>query len=110
MTRQKAEKVNPRKNEKEVKKERKQSTKFSKKINREEIESGQLVVYTIDECHLMGGDIVGEAWGKSKERVEIPINNYKDRQTYYGALNLLEPDLILEKYSTGNGENTVKFV
>ena len=29
---------------------------------------------------------------------------------YYGALNLLEPDLILEKYSTGNGENTVKFV
>jgi hypothetical protein len=23
---------------------------------------------------------------------------------------LLEPDLILEKYSTGNGENTVKFV
>ena len=30
--------------------------------------------------------------------VEIPINNYKDRQTYYGALNLLEPDLILEKY------------
>jgi hypothetical protein len=26
----------------------------------------------------MGEDIVGEAWGKSKERVEIPINNYKD--------------------------------
>ena len=51
----------------------------------------------------MGGDIVGEAWGKSKERVEIPINNYKDRQTYYGALNLLEPDLILGKHSTGNG-------
>ena len=57
-----------------------------------------------------GGDIVGEAWGKSKERVEIPINNYKDRQTYYGSLNLLEPDLIREKYLTGNGENTVKFV
>jgi hypothetical protein len=33
--------------------------------------------------------------------VEIPINNYKDRQTYYGALNLLEPDLILEKYPKG---------
>jgi hypothetical protein len=58
----------------------------------------------------MGGDLVGEAWSKSKERVEIPINNYKDRQTYYGALNWLEPDLILEKYSTENGENTVKFV
>jgi hypothetical protein len=58
----------------------------------------------------MGGDIVGEAWGKSKERLEILINNYQDRQTYYGALNWLESDLILEKYSTGNGENTVKFV
>jgi len=33
--------------------------------------------------------MVGEAWKKSKERVEIPSNNYKDRQTYYGALNLL---------------------
>ena len=42
--------------------------------------------------------------------MEIPINNYKDRQTYYSPLNLLEPDLILEKYSTGNGENNVKFV
>ena len=42
--------------------------------------------------------------------MEVPINNYKDRPTYYGALNLLEPDLILEKYSTENGENTVKFV
>jgi hypothetical protein len=41
------------------KKEMKKITKFSKK-NREEIESGQLVVYAIDECHLMGGDIVGE--------------------------------------------------
>jgi len=40
--------------------------------------------------------------------VEIPINNYKDRPTYYGALNLLEPDLILEKYSIKNGESTVK--
>jgi hypothetical protein len=48
----------------------------------------------------MGGEIVGEAWGKSKKGVKIPINNYKDRQAYYGALNLLEPYLILEKYST----------
>ena len=109
ITRQKAEKVNPRKNEKEVKKRNEKINQILED-NREEIESGHLVVYAIDECHLMGGDIVGEAWGKSKERVEIPINNYKDRQTYYGALNLLEPDLILEKYSTGNGENTVKFV
>ena len=109
ITRQKAEKVNPRKDEEKVKQRNEEINQIIEE-HREKIESGELVVYAIDECHLMGEDIVGEAWGKSKERVEIPINNYKDRQTYYGALNLLEPDLILEKYSTGNGENTVEFV
>ena len=78
--------------------------------NREEIEAGKLVVYAIDECHLMGEDLVSQAWGDSEKRVEIPVNNYKDRQTYYGALNILEPELVLEKYSTGNGDNTVNFV
>jgi len=100
ITRQKAEKVNPRKDEEKVK-QRNEEIKQILEEHREEIESGKLMVYAIDECHLMGEDIVGEAWGKSKERVEIPINNYKDRQTYYGALNLLEPDLILEKYPKG---------
>lgn len=109
ITRQKAGKVNPKKDEEKIKKRNEEINQIMEE-HREEIESGELVVYAIDECHLMGEDIVGEAWGKSKERVEIPIENYKDRQTYYGALNLLEPDLVLEKYSTGNGENTVKFI
>ena len=65
ITRQKAEKVNPRKNEKEVKK-RNEKIHQILEDNRAEIEGGQLVVYAIDECHLMGGDLVGEAWGKSK--------------------------------------------
>ena len=60
--------------------------------NLEEIEAGKLVVYAIDECHLMGEDLVSQAWGDSEKRVEIPVNNYKDRQTYYGALNILEPE------------------
>jgi transposase len=109
ITRQKAEKVNPRKNEEKVKQRNEEINQILEE-HREEIESEKLVVYAIDECHLMGGDIVGEVWGKSKERVKIPISNYRDRQTYYGALNLSKPDLILEKYETGNGENTVKFV
>jgi transposase len=109
ITRQKAEQVNPRKDEEKVKKRNEEINQIMKEQS-EEIKSGELVVYAIDECHLMGEDIVGQAWGKSKERVEIPINNSKDRQTYYGALNLLKPDLVLEKHSTGNGENTVKFI
>jgi putative transposase len=56
ITRQKAEKVNPKKNEKEVKKRNEKINQLLEE-NREKIESGQLVVYAIDECHLMGGDI-----------------------------------------------------
>jgi putative transposase len=56
ITRQKAEKVNPRKNEKEVKKRNEKINQILEE-NREKIEWGQLVVYAIDECHLMGGDI-----------------------------------------------------
>ncbi|MGB3510179.1 MAG: hypothetical protein WBA93_13265 [Microcoleaceae cyanobacterium] len=52
------------------------------------------MVYAIDECHLMGDDLVVQALGNSKKKVTIPVNNYQDRETYYGALNLLEPDFI----------------
>ena len=58
ITRQKAEKVNQRKNEKSVKKSNEKINQILED-NREEIEAGQLVVYAIDSCHLMGGDIVG---------------------------------------------------
>lgn len=75
-----------------------------------EIEAGKLVVYTINECHLVRIDLCGEVWGRVKERAEIPISNLRDRQTYYGALNLFEPEFLMEQYSAGNGENTVDFV
>jgi putative transposase len=43
--------------------------------NREEIEAGKLVVYMIDECHLLWGDVCGYVWGKTKIRVEVPMTN-----------------------------------
>ena len=103
LTRQKAEKVNPQKNPEKVKKINQEINKILLK-NREHLEAGTLVAYAIDECHLMGGDFVDRAWGDPKKRVEIPVKNYRDRQTYYGALNLLTPQLVLEKYPTGNGD------
>lgn len=109
ITRQKAEKVNPRKNP-EIVEKRNQEINQILSERRAELEAGTLIAYAIDECHLMGGDIVDRAWGSSKNRVEIPIKNYRDRQTYYGGLNLLKPELVLEKYPTGNGDCTVKFV
>ena len=44
-------------------------------------------VFMIDECHLLWGDILGYTWGRTDERIEIPIKNQKERQTYYGALD-----------------------
>ena len=42
--------------------------------------------------------------------LKVPILNPKERQTYYGALNLLTKEFILLPYAQGNGENTVNFV
>lgn len=109
LSRQQAKPVNTRKDPEKIK-ERNQEIQKILADSKLEIEAGKLVVYAIDECHLVGLDLCGEIWGRIKERAEIPVSNLKDRQTYYGALNLFEPEFILEEYSAGNGENTVDFV
>ncbi len=40
--------------------------------HREAIESGKLVVYLIDECHLLWGDVSRYLWRRRNERIEIP--------------------------------------
>ena len=49
-------------------------------------------------------------WGKSNKRIEIPIKNEKQRQSYYGAINYRTGKVIVEEYSQGNTENTIKFI
>lgn len=48
--------------------------------------------------------------GKTNERIEVPIKNEKDRQTYYGALNYQTQELTVQAYPAGNGVSTVEFV
>ena len=62
------------------------------------------------ECHLQGDDICSYLWGERENREIIKVVNERDRQTYYGALNLWTQEFIVSPYSTGNGENTVKFL
>ncbi len=50
-----------------------------------------MIVVFIDECHLLGGDVCGYVWGETNARIEVPIKNEKDRQTYFGALNYSNP-------------------
>jgi putative transposase len=78
--------------------------------NREEIEAGKLVVYMIDECHLLWGDVCGYVWGKTKIRVEVPMTNQRERQTYFGALNYQTKQFFVQEYGAGNSANTVLFV
>lgn len=68
------------------------------------------VEVAIDECHLLWGDACGFVWGPRNERVELPIENIRTRQTYYGALNLLTGWTLLWEASAGNKENTVAFL
>ena len=50
-----------------------------------EIEAEKLALFMVDECHLLWGDLLSYAWGRKDKRIDIPIKNERDRQTYYGA-------------------------
>lgn len=79
-------------------------------VHRSEITSGKLVVFFQDECHLLWGDICGYIWGKTDERIEIPIVNERSKQTYYGAVNLYTQQCLLQAYEAGNSEGTIAFL
>ena len=64
----KSQKKNPAKNDELVQAKRKEIEEFLAKLQ-PEIEPEKLTVFMIDECHLLWGDILGYAWGKTDERI-----------------------------------------
>jgi hypothetical protein len=68
------------------------------------------VMLMVDECHLLWGDARGYVWGPRGKRIVIPIENIRDRQTYYGAVNLLTGQTATWEAAKGNMEYTVGFV
>lgn len=78
--------------------------------HRTEIVAGELVVFFLDECHLLWGDICGYVWGKTDERIEVPVVNQRQKQTYYGALNVFTQRCFVKAYDKGNSEFTVCFL
>lgn len=75
-----------------------------------EIEAGELVVFILDECHLLWGDLCGYVWGLTEQRVIVPIVNQRQRQTYFGALNYCSKEFLVQPYDTGNSENMIAFL
>ncbi len=59
---------------------------------------------------MLWGDTTGYVWGRRNEKTGVPIQNIKQRQTYYGALNLYHRDFVLMPHDAGNSENTVNFI
>ncbi len=74
------------------------------------IEEKKIVVYAIDEVHLLEGDLISHLWGEAEKRLTVPLLNPKNRQSYYGALALTNSQLIVEEYEQANGDNTVAFL
>lgn len=64
----------------------------------------------MDECHLMSGDLEGYVWGRTNERVSVPIVNERDRQTYYGSVDLLSHQVSLQAQERGNTACTIEYL
>lgn len=58
----KTQKKNPKRDEELVQSKHKEICKILE-YNREAMEAGKVVVYLIDECHLLWGDACGYIWG-----------------------------------------------
>jgi putative transposase len=80
------------------------------KARRAEIESGELVVVLEDECHLLWGETLGDVWGRMHTKIPVPITKEKDRQTYYGAINLATKDFHVCPFTKGESVYPVQCV
>lgn len=68
------------------------------------------MVLFVDECHLMAGDLCGYVWGRSDERVEIPMVNERERQTYYGGINPVTHQMLVSPQEKGNTDCTIAYL
>jgi transposase len=45
-----------------------------------------------------------------KQRLVVQMTNEKERQTYYGVVNVASGETVVQPFSKGDGENTVAFL
>lgn len=105
----KTQKTNPNSDPAQVK-ETRQTIEQHTTANALRILEKERIYFFVDECHLLWGDMLGYAWGPMGERIDVPITNERDRQTYYGALNFLTGRGLTFPAAAGNSEQTVAFL
>jgi transposase len=49
-------------------------------------------------------------WGKRTTPIAVPLTNERQRQTYYGAINMLTQTVHLQEQPRGEGSNTVAYL
>jgi hypothetical protein len=49
-------------------------------------------------------------WGKTNERIELPITNERRKQTDYGAVDLYTQRCLIQPTEKGNSEGTIAFL
>ena len=59
---------------------------------------------------MLWGDVCGYIWGKTGQRIEVPIVNQRSKQTYYGAITYLLSNVDILAYEAGNSESTIAFL
>lgn len=78
----------------------------------------------LDECHLLWGDLCGYVWaaafgglrtpetclGKTNERIEVDMTNYRNKQTYFGAVDYHTGEFLVKAYPKGNSDHTIEFL
>ena len=47
---------------------------------------------------------MGYVWGTRNERTEITMENERERQTYYGAVDLYSREFLIRAYESGEQE------
>jgi putative transposase len=105
----KVEPDNPKKDPEQVAaKQAELRTYFGK--NRPKILSGERIILFVDECHLLWKNIWGYGWGPIGQPLTTPISNGKQKQTYYGALNLMTGQTLLQPFAKGDSEATLTFL
>jgi transposase len=52
----------------------------------------------------------GYVWGQRNASLNIPITNERERQTYYGTVNFLTREVVVQAFPAGKGEHTVEFL
>ena len=68
-----------------------------------------MVLY-LDECHLIWDDARGYSWAPSNKRVEVPMTNFRERQTYYGAIDPVSGTVHVIPTDNADGNWTMIFV